>query len=160
MFVCYDECASPRCIMSCMVLQCDKSMVRNDAQTLPPPHVPTTILKSPVCLVIAPTRELALQSAKVVEDSCAGAGLSSTCLYGGVPKMGQRDVLRKGVSFIVATPGRLKVNLRCHLCTFPPCGFLSVCFSGFAPAQRCRVLCRNLNTSPSVLGFKYNEGWC
>ena len=34
--------------------------------------------------------------------------LSSTCLYGGVPKMAQRDILRKGVSFIVATPGRLK----------------------------------------------------
>ena len=64
--------------------------------------------ESPVCLVIAPTRELALQSAKVVEDSCIGAGLTSTCLYGGVPKMAQRDILRKGVSFIVATPGRLK----------------------------------------------------
>ena len=31
--------------------------------------------ESPVCLVIAPTRELALQSAKVVEESCSGAGL-------------------------------------------------------------------------------------
>ena len=59
------------------------------------PQTKKQLKESPVCLVIAPTRELALQSAKVVEDSCEGAGLSSTCLYGGVPKMAQRDILRK-----------------------------------------------------------------
>ena len=64
--------------------------------------------RSPRMLVLAPTRELAMQSQKVLEEFGKVVNLSSTVIYGGVPKHAQKDVLRKGVDCIVGTPGRLK----------------------------------------------------
>lgn len=64
--------------------------------------------KAPRMLVLAPTRELAMQSHKVLEEFGALINLSSLVIYGGVPKHEQKSVLRKGVDCIVATPGRLK----------------------------------------------------
>ena len=64
--------------------------------------------RSPRMLVLAPTRELAMQSQKVLEEFGKVVNLSSTVIYGGVPKHTQKDVLRKGVDCIVGTPGRLK----------------------------------------------------
>src|SRR5688572_23721123 len=58
-------------------------------------------------LVLAPTRELALQ----IEDSFhtygRHAGLSTTAVYGGVNQRPQTRALEKGVDILVATPGRL-----------------------------------------------------
>ena len=63
---------------------------------------------SPMMLVVAPTRELAMQSQTVLE---AAAGkhfkMRSACVYGGVPKYEQRKALREGAEIVVATPGRL-----------------------------------------------------
>jgi len=59
-------------------------------------------------LVLAPTRELAMQSQAVLSEFGAVVNLSSTVIYGGVPKHSQKDVLRRGVDCIVGTPGRLK----------------------------------------------------
>ena len=59
-------------------------------------------------LVLAPTRELAMQSQKVLEEFGKVVNLTSTVIYGGVPKPTQKDILRKGVDCIVCTPGRLK----------------------------------------------------
>ena len=59
-------------------------------------------------LVLAPTRELAMQSQKVLDEFGKVVNLSSTVIYGGVPKHTQKDVLRRGVDCIVGTPGRLK----------------------------------------------------
>ncbi len=61
----------------------------------------------PRMLVVAPTRELAMQSAEVLDGVLAGLDLRSTCLFGGVNKHDQRKALRQGVDIIVATPGRL-----------------------------------------------------
>jgi ATP-dependent RNA helicase DBP3 len=62
-------------------------------------------------LVVAPTRELAMQSQEVLDAVLAAKGLKgafrSVCLFGGVPKHEQRKALRAGVDVIVATPGRL-----------------------------------------------------
>lgn len=58
-------------------------------------------------LVVAPTRELAAQTAKVAEDATGGAHMRSLCVYGGVPKPPQQKALWKGVHILVATPGRL-----------------------------------------------------
>lgn len=41
-------------------------------------------------------RELAMQSAEVIEKVVEKVQLSSTCLFGGVPKVDQKKVLRKG----------------------------------------------------------------
>lgn len=62
--------------------------------------------RPPFVLVLAPTRELAIQ----IRDVAVGAqkcGISSICLYGGVGKDEQKRELRKGIDIVVATPGRL-----------------------------------------------------
>lgn len=64
--------------------------------------------RSPRMLVLAPTRELAMQSQKVLEEFGKVVNLTSVVIYGGVPKPTQQDALRKGVDCVVATPGRLK----------------------------------------------------
>jgi len=62
----------------------------------------------PRMLVLAPTRELAMQSHQVLLEFGATVNLKSLVVYGGVPKKEQRNALRRGVDCIVATPGRLK----------------------------------------------------
>ncbi|XP_015478719.1 probable ATP-dependent RNA helicase DDX43 isoform X3 [Parus major] len=60
----------------------------------------------PGMLVLAPTRELALQ----VEAECskyAYKGIKSICVYGGGDRKGQIDTVTKGVDIVIATPGRL-----------------------------------------------------
>ncbi|NXT97753.1 DDX43 helicase, partial [Buphagus erythrorhynchus] len=60
----------------------------------------------PGMLVLAPTRELALQ----VETECskyAYKGIKSICIYGGGDRKGQIDTVTKGVDIVIATPGRL-----------------------------------------------------
>jgi len=64
--------------------------------------------KGPLALVMAPTRELALQIAAVLEDAGSKCGISSCCVYGGVPKQPQIAALRAGVDIVVGTPGRLE----------------------------------------------------
>lgn len=62
---------------------------------------------TPRVLVLAPTRELAMQSDVVCREAGARMGLVSVCIYGGVPKATQRQPLREGAAVVVATPGRL-----------------------------------------------------
>ncbi|HTY99440.1 MAG TPA: DEAD/DEAH box helicase, partial [Rhodocyclaceae bacterium] len=61
----------------------------------------------PRCLILVPTRELAVQ----VHDSVRTYGkhlrLKATAIYGGVGMGGQLNALKSGVDIIVATPGRL-----------------------------------------------------
>ncbi|KAJ1504759.1 ATP-dependent RNA helicase dbp2 [Coelomomyces lativittatus] len=61
----------------------------------------------PIVLVLAPTRELAVQ----IQQECSKFGTSSrlknTCLYGGAPKGPQIRDLTYGVEICIATPGRL-----------------------------------------------------
>ncbi|CAJ1966785.1 unnamed protein product [Cylindrotheca closterium] len=65
--------------------------------------------RSPRMLVLAPTRELAMQSDVVLQEFGTVSGLRSIVLYGGVPKYTQVSELKKrNVDCIVATPGRLK----------------------------------------------------
>eukprot|EP01123_Difflugia_compressa_P001753 TRINITY_DN1219_c1_g4_i2.p1 TRINITY_DN1219_c1_g4~~TRINITY_DN1219_c1_g4_i2.p1 ORF type:complete len:416 (+),score=61.96 TRINITY_DN1219_c1_g4_i2:268-1515(+) len=54
-------------------------------------------------LVLAPTRELALQTEAVLKIS----QLKVVCVYGGAPMSRQREALAAGVDVVVATPGRL-----------------------------------------------------
>lgn len=69
--------------------------------------------EGPYMLVLAPTRELALQSAEVIAEAGGHCGIKSVCVYGGVPKRDQKIALGGGrgggcVQVVVATPGRLK----------------------------------------------------
>jgi ATP-dependent RNA helicase RhlE len=58
-------------------------------------------------LVLAPTRELAVQVAESFRDYGSKLPLRSTVVYGGVDMNAQIEQLRKGVEVLVATPGRL-----------------------------------------------------
>jgi ATP-dependent RNA helicase RhlE len=58
-------------------------------------------------LILAPTRELAIQIDESFRTYGAGTGLKCTCIYGGVSQQIQVSKLKRGVEIIVATPGRL-----------------------------------------------------
>ena len=64
---------------------------------------------APLVLVVAPTRELALQTAAVSSGAGAALGVRTVCVYGGAPKHLQRAELCAGggAHIVVATPGRL-----------------------------------------------------
>lgn len=62
----------------------------------------------PLGLVLAPTRELATQIARVVEPLAAASGLSVTTIFGGVSQRPQEDAMRRGVDIVIACPGRLE----------------------------------------------------
>jgi ATP-dependent RNA helicase RhlE len=59
------------------------------------------------CLIVTPTRELALQVEESVRTYGKYLKLKSVCIYGGVGMQPQVDALRGGVDVVVATPGRL-----------------------------------------------------
>ncbi|KMT10693.1 hypothetical protein BVRB_5g118040 isoform B [Beta vulgaris subsp. vulgaris] len=61
----------------------------------------------PIVLVIAPTRELAVQIQEEVLKFGSRANVRSTCIYGGAPKGPQIRDLKRGVEIVIATPGRL-----------------------------------------------------
>jgi len=67
--------------------------------------------KGPRMLVLAPTRELAMQVQKATHGYCSGQKLLTACLVGGVPFGKQLDQVRKAVDIAIATPGRLKDHL-------------------------------------------------
>jgi ATP-dependent RNA helicase DDX5/DBP2 len=62
----------------------------------------------PVCLVLAPTRELAVQIKQEADKFGNSTRVKNTCCYGGAPKSGQKRDLSRGVEIVIATPGRLK----------------------------------------------------
>jgi len=78
--------------------------------------------KGPFCLVLSPTRELAIQ----ITDVLAGASRPDgcVCVYGGVPKREQREALRRGTDVVVATPGRLQDLMEENSLTLSKVSFL------------------------------------
>ncbi|GFH54277.1 ATP-dependent RNA helicase [Chaetoceros tenuissimus] len=61
----------------------------------------------PIVLVLAPTRELAVQIKEECDKFGASSDIKNTVVYGGVPKGKQVGALRQGVEIVIATPGRL-----------------------------------------------------
>lgn len=59
-------------------------------------------------LVVAPTRELAMQTHDVLSSLGQPLHLNSVCIYGGVPKDAQKQMLNKSnTRIVVGTPGRI-----------------------------------------------------
>jgi ATP-dependent RNA helicase RhlE len=58
-------------------------------------------------LIIAPTRELAIQVEAQIKEYGKHTNLRSTCVFGGVDIRQQLPIVRAGVEILVATPGRL-----------------------------------------------------
>ncbi|MBC6489486.1 DEAD/DEAH box helicase [Flavihumibacter stibioxidans] len=67
-------------------------------------HKPKHLLQ---CLVMVPTRELAIQISKVFSEIGQFTELSVLGLFGGVEQDTQIKTLKKGVDILVATPGRM-----------------------------------------------------
>jgi len=68
----------------------------------------TSPARHPVrALILAPTRELAMQVHESVKVYSKYVPLGSICIYGGVDMRQQTNALRRGVEIVVATPGRL-----------------------------------------------------
>ncbi|KAF3274068.1 ATP-dependent RNA helicase dbp2 [Orbilia oligospora] len=92
---------------------CLPSIVHINAQPLLAPG------DGPIVLVLAPTRELAVQIQQEVTKFGKSSRIRNTCVYGGVPRGQQIRELARGVEVCIATPGRLidmleagKTNLR------------------------------------------------
>lgn len=60
----------------------------------------------PRALILAPTRELAMQISEAITQLGKYTDIRTVVLYGGVGPKTQIEALRKGVDIIVATPGR------------------------------------------------------
>jgi ATP-dependent RNA helicase DeaD len=67
--------------------------------------------REPLALVIAPTRELALQVSKELEWLYASAGARIVTCVGGMDPMKERRALNGGAHIVVGTPGRLRDHL-------------------------------------------------
>jgi len=62
----------------------------------------------PRALILAPTRELAIQIDATIAPLAKSLGLRTTTIFGGVGQNPQIDALRNGVDVVVACPGRLE----------------------------------------------------
>jgi ATP-dependent RNA helicase RhlE len=60
------------------------------------------------CLVLEPTRELAMQVETAIRDLARMTDLRVGSIYGGVGYGAQRAAMKRGLDVIVATPGRLE----------------------------------------------------
>jgi ATP-dependent RNA helicase RhlE len=67
--------------------------------------------RGPRCLVLEPTRELAVQTYENFEKFAKFTDLRIGLIYGGVGYGKQRDDLKRGLDVVVATPGRLLDHL-------------------------------------------------
>jgi ATP-dependent RNA helicase RhlE len=63
-------------------------------------------------LILAPTRELAVQIEDAIQGLLYHTAITSAVVYGGVPMEPQDRALRAGAHIIVATPGRLMDHMR------------------------------------------------
>ena len=67
--------------------------------------------RRPMCVVLAPTRELAKQVYQDFDWVGNSYGFKSLCVYGGAPYREQEMGLRGGCDIVIGTPGRMKDHL-------------------------------------------------
>ncbi|KAJ8754288.1 hypothetical protein K2173_002739 [Erythroxylum novogranatense] len=84
----------------------------------------STKMGNPLCLVLAPTRELADQIWDVLRDAGQPCDVKSICLYGGTAKGPQISSLKSGVDIVIGTPGRLKDLIEMNVCRLKDVSFV------------------------------------
>lgn len=67
--------------------------------------------RAPRALILAPTRELAMQVSEAVHSYGRGMGARTLPIYGGQPIYRQVKALERGVDVVVATPGRARDHI-------------------------------------------------
>ncbi len=82
------------------------------------PAHPERRAQDPRAVILAPTRELAIQIDKDAQQIGRHTGLRVALIYGGVDYEKQRKLLEDGVDIIVATPGRLIDFFKQHAVSF------------------------------------------
>jgi ATP-dependent RNA helicase DeaD len=70
-----------------------------------------SLAREPAALIIAPTRELALQVSRELMWLYAGAGVRIATCVGGMDASKERRNLNQGAQIVVGTPGRLRDHL-------------------------------------------------
>ncbi len=60
------------------------------------------------CLILAPTRELALQIEAAIRSFAANLKVSTAVILGGVGRRPQEERMRRGPDIVVGTPGRIR----------------------------------------------------
>jgi len=78
----------------------------------------------PICLCVAPTRELAQQIEAETKKFANPLGISVASCYGGAPKRDQERAMRQGVDFLIATPGRLLDFMERRVITMDHCSYV------------------------------------
>ena len=78
----------------------------------------------PICLVLAPTRELAQQIQTVTTDFGRRVNVRNTCVFGGAPRRPQMNDLQRGCEIVIATPGRLIDFLQQETTNLKRCTYL------------------------------------
>jgi len=78
----------------------------------------------PIALVLAPTRELAQQILKVVNEFGSTTRIRATCLFGGAPKFKQISDIERGCEVVIATPGRILDILKMGKIKLNRCSYL------------------------------------
>jgi len=74
--------------------------------------------ENPRAIIIAPTRELAIQIEENIKTFASYTDLRVAALYGGLGPKTQIETMKKGVDIIVATPGRfMDIYLAGHIVT-------------------------------------------
>lgn len=68
---------------------------------------PVANLEGPIGIVMAPTRELAVQIHRECKPYLKALGLRGVCAYGGAPIKDQIAELKRGAEVVVCTPGRM-----------------------------------------------------
>jgi len=71
------------------------------------PMVQRLVQKKGIGLVLAPTRELAIQIDEAFQEIARAFGMRTACLIGGAPMPPQVQALRRDPQVVIATPGRL-----------------------------------------------------
>ena len=101
----------------------------------------------PLALVLAPTRELAEQIHEEVVRFGQPCGVKSACIYGGVSKQEQVQLLRRAPEVVVATPGRLGDMLQSKRTALDKCTYfvldeaVQLLERAVHPARRHRPVC-------------------
>lgn len=95
-----------------MIGQAQTGTGKTAAFALPILHRIDPARREPQALILAPTRELALQVATAFETYAKQTpGVGVVAIYGGAPMGPQLKAIRQGAQIIVATPGRLVDHL-------------------------------------------------
>jgi ATP-dependent RNA helicase DeaD len=94
-----------------VMVQSQTGSGKTGAFLLPILHRIDPALGAPQALILAPTRELAVQVSRDAEELGLGIGVRSLAIYGGVGYKPQIQGLEAGAQLIIGTPGRILDHL-------------------------------------------------